>query len=295
MVRERTVHDNSMKTSIEVFAQTDVGMMREGNEDSFLVDQTTSGDTDALESVQHLSTENGMILMVSDGIGGAAGGEVASLLAVESVRDATKHNGLKDNAALRKMVFDAVQTANDIVVEKAAEHSRLRGMGATATVAGILHDMLVIAQVGDSRAYVMRGNEIVQVTKDQTFVRTLVDAGNITEEEAEVHPRRHILLQALAQKEIEIPMTELQLRRGDVLLLCSDGLSGLVGKDDMLKVVSSSSSLEDAAEALINLANDRGGPDNITLILARCIGEGFTFAQENEGISFQTVFEDKTS
>ena len=284
-----------MKTSIEVFAQTDVGMMREGNEDSYLVDQTTSADSDALASVQHLSTEHGIILMISDGIGGAAAGEVASLLAVESVRDATKRDGLKDKIALRKMVYDAVQTANDIIVAKAAEHPRLRGMGATATVAGILRDVLVIAQVGDSRGYVIRGNEVVQVTKDQTFVRTLVDAGNITEEEAETHPRRHILLQALAQKEIEIPMTELQLRRGDVLLLCSDGLSGLVGKEDMVKAVSSSSSLNGAAGTLVNLANDRGGPDNITLILARCVGEGFAPAQEKEQITFQTIFEDKTS
>jgi protein phosphatase len=284
-----------MKTSIEVFAQTDVGMMREGNEDSYLVDQTTSADSDALASVQHLSTEHGIILMISDGIGGAAAGEVASLLAVESVRDATQWDGLKDKIALRKMVYDAVQTANDIIVAKAAEHPRLRGMGATATVAGILRDVLVIAQVGDSRGYVIRGNEVVQVTKDQTFVRTLVDAGNITEEEAETHPRRHILLQALAQKEIEIPMTELQLRRGDVLLLCSDGLSGLVGKEDMVKAVSSSSSLNGAAGTLVNLANDRGGPDNITLILARCVGEGFAPAQEKEQITFQTIFEDKTS
>jgi len=284
-----------MKTSIEVFAQTDVGMMREGNEDSYLVDQTTSADSDALASVQHLSTEHGMILMISDGIGGAAAGEVASLLAVESVRDATQWDGLKDKIALRKMVYDAVQKANDIIVAKAAEHPRLRGMGATATVAGIFRDVLVIAQVGDSRGYVIRGNEVVQVTKDQTFVRTLVDAGNITEEEAETHPRRHILLQALAQKEIEIPMTELQLRRGDVLLLCSDGLSGLVGKADMVKVVSSSSSLNGAAGTLVNLANDRGGPDNITLILARCVGEGFAPAQEKEQITFQTIFEDKTS
>ncbi|HEX9656165.1 MAG TPA: hypothetical protein VGB89_04500, partial [Bacteroidota bacterium] len=101
--------------------------------------------------------------------------------------------------------------------------------------------------------------------------------------------------QALAQKEIEIPMTEMQLLRGDVLLLCSDGLSGLVGKDDMLKVVSATSSLKDAADELINLANDRGGPDNITLILSRCVGEGFALAQENEKISFETIFEDKTS
>jgi protein phosphatase len=193
------------------------------------------------------------------------------------------------------MVYDAVQKANDIIVAKAAEHPHLRGMGATATVAGILRDVLVIAQVGDSRGYVIRGNEVVQVTKDQTFVRTLVDAGNITEEEAETHPRRHILLQALAQKEIEIPMTELQLRRGDLLLLCSDGLSGLVGKEDMVKAVSSSSSLNGAAGTLVNLANDRGGPDNITLILARCVGEGFAPAQEKEQITFQTIFEDKTS
>ncbi len=283
------------KTLIEVFAQTDVGMMREGNEDSFLVDQTTSDENEALESVHELSTERGVILMVSDGIGGAAAGEVASLLAVESVRDTTKRNGLKDVDGLRTMIYESVHAANNIIVTKAAEHSRLRGMGATATVAGMLHDTLVIAQVGDSRGYVIRGNDIVQVTKDQTFVRTLVDAGNISEEEAETHPRRHILLQALAQKDIEVPMTELRLRRGDVLLLCSDGLSGQVGKDDMLEIVSPSTSLKDAATALINLANDRGGPDNITLILARCTGDGFTPAEEGERLTFHTTFHGKTA
>jgi protein phosphatase len=148
-------------------------------------------------------------------------------------------------------------------------------MGTTATVAGVLGDSVYLAQVGDSRAYLVRGGVAQQITKDQSLMQKLVEAGELTEEEAAQSERRNIILQALGpEPQIKIDLTHQQLRRGDVLVLCSDGLSGQVKTEEIARIVSEEDDPMTACKRLIDRANDAGGPDNITVIVARFDGDG---------------------
>lgn len=256
---------------INVFAQTDVGRVRSGNEDSFLVVDIISDTQDKLPDVQQYAVNNqNLVLMVSDGMGGAAAGEIASLLAVQTVKGVLNHSNTMDREDFSDQLESALQTANQIITQYAEEHPRTYGMGATATVAGILQNNVVIGQVGDSRAYLIHENAIEQLTRDQSYVNQLVEAGKITEEEAEVHPRRNIILQALGNQEfLDVALTNATLQHGDFLLLCSDGLSGMLRKEEILEIVQSSANVKEACQGLVNLANERGGQDNITVILAQ--------------------------
>ncbi|HEU4785779.1 MAG TPA: hypothetical protein VFS57_00165, partial [Gemmatimonadaceae bacterium] len=160
-----------------------------------------------------------------------------------------------------------------------------RGMGTTATIAGLLGDTLYLAQVGDSRAYLVRNGVTRQITKDQSLMQKLIEAGELTEEEAEHSERRNIILQALGpEPTINIDLTHQSVRRGDTLVLCSDGLSGQVGKDEIAAIVSAEQDLVAACNRLIDKANEAGGPDNITAILARFDGPGLKPASENDEV-----------
>jgi protein phosphatase len=164
--------------------------------------------------------------------------------------------------------------ANRNIHYKSLEDSRCSGMGATLTGAAVKGDKLDLIQVGDSRAYVMRGEQIRLATKDQSLVQQLVDVGQISEEEAETHMFRNVILQALgAQNELTPATARIQLRRGDMLLLCSDGLSGKLRNEDIRQIVSAAENLGDACGALVAEANKRGGEDNITVVLARFTGD----------------------
>ena len=146
-------------------------------------------------------------------------------------------------------------------------------MGTTATVAGLLGDVLYVAQVGDSRAYLVRDGVARQITKDQSLMQKLIEAGELTEEEAAQSERRNIILQALGPEPlVKIDLTHQTVRRGDVLVLCSDGLSGQVTKDDIARIVTEETDLVAACKRLIDRANENGGPDNITVIAARFDG-----------------------
>ena len=256
---------------INVFAQTDVGRVRSGNEDRFLVVDIISDAQDKLPDVQQYAVDDqNLVLMVSDGMGGAAAGEIASLLAVQTVKGVLNHGNTMDREDFSNQLESALQTANQIITQYAAKHPRTYGMGATATVAGILRNKVVIGQIGDSRAYLIHENVIEQLTRDQSYVNQLVEAGKITEEEAEVHPRRNIILQALGNQEfLDVALTNTTLQHGDFLLLCSDGLSGMLRKEEILEIVQSSANVKEACQGLVNLANERGGQDNITVILAQ--------------------------
>jgi len=174
--------------------------------------------------------EDGLVLVVSDGMGGALAGDVASRMAIDSVREVMTGNGdnlCDPDSSLVDCLKHATLQANRAIHHKSLEDSRCSGMGATLTGAAIRHDMLDLVQVGDSRAYVVRGDQIRLATKDQSLVQQLVDVGQISEEEAETHMFRNVILQALgAQTELTPATGRIQLRKGDVLLLCSDGLSG---------------------------------------------------------------------
>ncbi len=255
---------------IKIFARTDTGRVRKGNEDSFLVVDTTSEDIDYLPAVLEAPLHpHGITLMVSDGMGGAAAGEIASSLAVKTVSKVMRFPQPPSEEDFIEQIDASLQTANKVISEHAQQHPEMRGMGATATIAGILNNYAYFGQIGDSRAYLIRDEKISQKTKDQSFVNQLVEAGKITEEEAETHPRRNVILQALGnQVQMNVAFTPVPLQQNDYLLLCSDGLSSLVKKEEMLEVILHSKGLDKACNNLINLANDRGGHDNITVIIA---------------------------
>ncbi|PYS44516.1 MAG: hypothetical protein DMF71_03315 [Acidobacteria bacterium] len=273
---------------VELHAKSDVGRVRRGNEDNFLLlDLATprtwnrlDGDESPEEMRQFTLGDQGLVLVVSDGMGGALAGDVASKMAIEAVRDVLLGSnadgaGCEPDASLVDCLKEATMQANRNIHYKSLEDSRCSGMGATLTGAAIKDDKLDLVQVGDSRAYVMRGNQIRLATKDQSLVQQLVDVGQISEEEAETHMFRNVILQALgAQNELTPATARIQIRRGDVLLLCSDGLSGKLRNEEIRQIVADSNSdLGAACQALVAEANKRGGEDNITVVLARFTGE----------------------
>jgi protein phosphatase len=170
---------------------------------------------------------------------------------------------------------EAVELTNAQIHQFAKDHPETRGMGTTVTAVGILGSSIYLTQVGDSRGYLVRQGTAIQLTKDQSLMQRLIDAGELTEEEAEKSERRNIILQALGpDPKVRVDLTHQELRKGDAVVLCSDGLSGQVKKTEIAKIVTDKEDLSEACSALIALANERGGPDNITVIIARVSGEG---------------------
>ncbi|HEY4137600.1 MAG TPA: protein phosphatase 2C domain-containing protein, partial [Casimicrobiaceae bacterium] len=232
----------------------------------------------------------GTLFMVADGMGGAAAGEIASDMAVKVVLHELQSHWITAPATSEDLfvraIKSATKTANAEINAFAAQHAEFRGMGTTATIAGILGDTLYLAQVGDSRAYIIRDGVARQITKDQSLMQKLIEAGELTEEEAELSERRNIILQALGPEPIvKIDLTHQQLRRGDTLVLCSDGLSGQMNKDDIAQIVRAEPDLMNACKALIDLANAKGGPDNITVIVARFDGAGLHASDEVDDVA----------
>ena len=272
---------------VELHAKTDVGRVRRGNEDNFLLLELTSARTwsgsegpDAPAGLQEFTLgPQGLVLVVSDGMGGALAGDVASRMAIEAVRDVLMGNnkdgtGCDPESSLVDCLKHATMEANRNIHYKSLEDSRCSGMGATLTGAAVKDDKLDLIQVGDSRAYVMRGEQIRLATKDQSLVQQLVDVGQISEEEAETHMFRNVILQALgAQNELTPATARIQIRQGDMLLLCSDGLSGKLRNEEIRQIVSGASDIGAACSDLVAEANNRGGEDNITVVLARFTGD----------------------
>ena len=250
---------------------TDAGKVRPGNEDSFVIaDMSVDMATATSGGPRFNVGSRGILLAVSDGMGGAEAGEVASALALESLREHLDESCRAID--IMQSMKCAVEAANRDVVVAAREPSQA-GMGATL-VAVVVHRALAhIASVGDSRVYLIRGGEVRQLTKDQSYVEVLIGAGVITREQALTSPYRNVILQAMGQRDsVMVALVRLALRLGDVLLLCSDGLSNKVADDEMLRVVGESESHEQACARLVELANARGGEDNITVVIAEVAG-----------------------
>ncbi|MCZ6753770.1 MAG: protein phosphatase 2C domain-containing protein, partial [Gemmatimonadetes bacterium] len=264
---------------VDVFGKTDLGQTRDHNEDIFIVADLTRDKASLLPEVRHHDIgDRGSLFMVADGMGGAAAGELASAMAADLVHShlASAWRDDPDNSleqfALR--LREALEIANRRIHSYAGQRPEVKGMGTTATAAGVLGIHLIMAQVGDSRAYLIRNGEAVQLTRDQSLTQRLVDAGEMTEEEAERSERRNIILQALGpEPNVVIELTIQELRLNDVLVLCSDGLTGTVRGDEIAKVVTAHPEPADACSELISMANDRGGPDNITVAIARFTGD----------------------
>jgi serine/threonine protein phosphatase PrpC len=275
---------------VELYAKTNVGRVRSGNEDNFLVLDLSAPrawtGTEGEQPPEGLSRfevgEKGVVLVVSDGMGGALAGDVASRMAVETVRDMLSgeeeeggDTACDPEAPLVECLRNATDYANFAIHRRSQEDPRCSGMGATLTAAAVASDGVSLLQVGDSRGYVIRGGQIKLATKDQSLVQQLVDVGQISEQEAETHMFRNVILQALgAQAELQPVTGSVRVFRGDVLLLCSDGLSGKLRGEDMLRIVrDADGDLARACEGLVDEANERGGEDNITVVLARLEGE----------------------
>ena len=225
-----------------VGARTDVGRVREGNEDAYAV----------LDS----------LFAVADGMGGHQGGEVASRIALETLERMSPSGDGEPHLA------DVVKHANRNVLEAASKDPRLAGMGTTLTAALALDDGIHVAHVGDSRAYLLRDGDLRQLTIDHTVVQRLVDEGRITRNEADIHPQRSILTRALGvDQEVTVDEAVVDVEPGDRLLLCSDGLTGMVDEDEIRRLLAENEDPQAASDALVDAANQAGGQDNITAVV----------------------------
>jgi PPM family protein phosphatase len=230
---------------IRVGACTDVGRVREGNEDAYMVRDP--------------------LFAVADGMGGHQGGEVASNLALERLERAS--DGDSDLA-------DVVREANRAVFEQAAQDPGLAGMGTTLTAVRVQDERLHLAHVGDSRMYLLRNGSLERITRDHTVVEQLVDQGRMSAEDAKIHPQRSILTRALGvDEDIQVDEADVDVRPGDRVLLCSDGLTGMVDEDRILSILTAIPDPRAACAALIEAANQAGGQDNITAVVLDVLDE----------------------
>jgi serine/threonine protein phosphatase PrpC len=275
--------------AIEVFGKTDVGLIREHNEDNFLVADVTGSvrAADGRPPFTFKLGDKGALLLVCDGMGGAAAGEVAAQMAADAIYEALTHADAQPRDGFARLLRRAVQRANERIFIQSRDNQSERGMGTTCTAAGLVDDTLVIAQIGDSRCYVLRDGKLAQVTKDQSLAWQLIEAGAMTLDEAKAFEHANIILQALGvQERVEVVLSQVALRKGDVALLCSDGLHGPVTDEEILAVLIAEPSLQKAGEGLIQKALDRDGPDNITVALARFDGEGLQTAAPEDVVTF---------
>ena len=260
-----------------VVGATDVGRVREHNEDNFLVMNRADGRRGGNAERVEVKLDGALLLVVCDGMGGAAAGEIASRMATDRMAKelggADFANSTPDQIAA--VMDKAVQLANTDIHDAAKANPAQKGMGTTMTAAVVTPGRLFVSQVGDSRAYLLRKNLLNQLTKDQSLIGQLIEEGTLTEEEAEKLGGRNIVLQAVGVEEnLRVDTKYWPLLRGDVLLVCSDGLSGMV-KDPRMKeiLLAAGEDVGRAAKDLIAEANENGGRDNITSIVARFDGE----------------------
>jgi PPM family protein phosphatase len=283
----------SAPVRVSVFGKTDLGLTREHNEDTFLVADLSSGNANLQPDVRsHEVGPRGSLFMVADGMGGAAAGELASAMAADSIyrhlSTAWAEDAEVSAARFAYRMKEAVELANQQIYAYAREHPDVRGMGTTVTAAGIFGDELYLTQIGDSRGYLIRNGEAFQLTRDQSLTQRLVDAGELTEEEAEHSERRNIILQALGpDPRVKVDLSRQRLRRGDILILCSDGLSGVVRREEFSQMVAETADLPSLCSALIDLANERGGPDNVTVVAARFEGDGLPAPDSADGAGYE--------
>jgi len=247
---------------VEVGSLSDPGQVRELNEDYF-------GTPETMEISLDLVERRGRLYAVADGMGGHAAGEVASRQAISTL---FKGYYASPSAEIIERLQEAIETANAEVHAQASLDSAKAGMGTTLVAAILQGDDLYVANVGDSRAYLVREKSIEQITRDHSWVNEQVQAGVITEQEAREHLYRNIITRSLGTKpDVDIDFFQRKVQPGDVLVLCCDGLSNEMEDDEIARIVSATDPQE-AAQALIDLANQRGGPDNITTIVVK-IGE----------------------
>jgi serine/threonine protein phosphatase PrpC len=253
---------------------TDIGLVRSNNEDCLLISDPYTGQYLSDSCNYNYPTEyNRLLIAVSDGMGGAEGGEIASKLTTYMMQSELPR--LPRKLSPQSRLSAAIEEANIIVREERKADGRLHAMGATITAVLIERDMAYIAEIGDSRAYIMRNGRIKQLTTDQTMIQVMLDSGLITPQAAANSANRNILLQAIgAQEHLQVAVNAIELKQNDLFLICSDGLSGKISTEDMAEIINGGKSLDEIAKEMIELAKQRGGEDNISLILTHFSGDG---------------------
>lgn len=239
---------------METYCQTDVGLKRASNQDFVYASNQKVGPLSSL-------------LIVADGMGGHAAGDLASRICVESMVDAISASRRTDPV---RILDEAVRKANSAVIARARTDPALTGMGTTVVAATICGDTLYVANVGDSRLYVMDDDRIDQITHDHSLVEEMVREGKLRRDQARNHPEKNIITRAIGEDErLDIDFFDVGLKPGDVVLLCSDGLSNMVEDEQIFRIVRREKTLRDAGQKLISAANSAGGRDNISVVLAR--------------------------
>lgn len=243
---------------IKAYAKSDKGKVRENNQDYFYI-------SNSLDEVQ--------LYILADGMGGYNGGEIASSLAVQTAKNYIENNFKeieKDKDSIIQLLGSSMEYANMVVYEKSKENPELQGMGTTLEICLIYNNKVYIGHVGDSRIYRIRKQFIRKLTQDHSYVQKLVKEGTITNEQAAHHPQKNMLMKALGCNAFVEPDVMVKgFLKDDILIICSDGLTNLVDQETIYEMASKN--IEQATKDLVNLANDRGGYDNITVIVIKNI------------------------
>lgn len=241
---------------INFYGQTDVGKVRANNQDAF--------------SCGRIADET-LYLIACDGMGGHSAGDIASQTAITVIETAIKksyNNNMAQNS-IRDMLISAIKAANAVVFEKSSNIPDYAGMGTTVVAAIIRENTAYICNIGDSRAYHISSKEITQITKDHSIVQMLIDKGNITENEASQHPQKHMLTRALGvENDVEIDYCETTFCEKDILLICTDGLTNHVSREEIYEISQNIDDIASLPDELIELSKSRGGLDNITVAVA---------------------------
>lgn len=280
------------EVKMAVASRTDVGRARNNNEDAFTITDLATGER--LESGAGAGSldvrDRGVLLALSDGMGGHQAGEVASALVLESLRTAMQ--GESEGSSIERKIEAAVLRAHADVANAAREENK-RGMGATLTAVFVQGSEAYVTEVGDSRAYILRGERLRQITRDQSLVQVLVETGVLTADDAKVSPHKNVILQSMGHtSDVRVAIGRLQLRRGDRLMLCCDGISNAI-EDSEIRLIVASNEPEAACQKLVDLANERGGEDNLTVIIAQMSGNGLERPGQSESVTstFQVIQE----
>ena len=243
---------------IKAYARSDIGKARQMNQDYFYI-------SDSLSNVQ--------LFVLADGMGGYNGGEIASSLATKCVKSYIENNFEevpKDKDSLIQLVASSMEYANMVIYEKSKENKEYEGMGTTLEICLIYNNKVYIGHVGDSRIYRVRKDIIRKLTQDHSYVQKLVKDGKITKEEAEVHPKKNMLMRAIGCSAFVEPDVSVKgFLKDDILVMTSDGLTNMVKQDEILKKVKEN--IETAPKELIEMANQNGGLDNITIVVIKNI------------------------
>lgn len=236
---------------MKTFSMTDVGMVRQVNQDYVY---TTDNPLGPLPN----------LFVVADGMGGHQAGDYASKYTVEVLKRELKKSKEQD---IEKALIAAIKTGNREIIKKASEDSNLKGMGTTVVAATVVRQMMYFANVGDSRLYLINQG-IIQLTKDHSLVEEMVRLGGIKPEEAKNHPDKNIITRAIGAKEsVEVDFYEHRLKRGDIILMCTDGLSNMIEDEELFHIVQGGRDIVEAAQSLVETAKENGGTDNIGIVI----------------------------